>query len=124
MYYQIYWQGGHLPHNVLFDIEMYISEDTANKGDDYRWFVEIHSDSFADAATAFVLNRRYGEINWDEFMSDCHDLQELRGWLWETHDNHCRPFNEAYEDLNKWHKVIDNKINVFVNKYGLYLNTD
>ena len=125
MVYEIYY-GDSRPRNVLFDIEIHLSlveEDCATKG---LWFVELHSDSFISGATDFLFEKFYhGDgFNIDEFKKDCYDLEELRGWLWETHSNHPRPVELASKDKNEWEEYVREKIYSFANKYKLNINTD
>ena len=125
MVYQIYY-GDSRPGQVLFDIEYYLAlveEDCPTKG---LWYVELHSSSFISGVVDFLFDKFYANngFNMEEFKKDCYDFEEFRGWLWETHDNHPRPKNDAEKNKREWQKYIDEKITAFADKYGLHINRD
>lgn len=127
MVYQIYY-GDSRPRQVLFDIEIYLSiveEDCATKG---LWFVELHSHSSISGAVDFLwetfANKGGVFFSLEEFKKDCNELEELRGWLWETHNNHPRTMKEASKDKDEWMEYIRKKIYDFAKKYGLFVNED
>jgi hypothetical protein len=52
-------------------------------------------------------------------------IQELRGWLYEKHDNKLKPYSDAkIRHYNVFLKELDEKVHNFVDKYGLELNID
>lgn len=129
MVYQIYY-GNNRPRQVLFDIEFYTSLDETEPdwNNEKKWYVELHSTSFISGAVDFLSNklRTKDGMNFDieEFKKDCYDLEELRGWLWETHNNSLRTIKEVYRDKEEWGKYIKDKIYAFADKYGLNVNED
>lgn len=128
MVYQIYY-GDDRPRRAMFDIEIYLSlveEDCATKG---LWYVELHSNSYVSGAVEFLLDKAHhknfeNNFPFFEFKDDCHELEELRGWVWETHYNHPRTMKEASKDKDEWMEYIRKKIHDFAEKYGLYVNED
>ena len=125
MVYQIYY-GDSRPRKVLFDIEYYLAISDMYISEDDKWYVELHSSSFVSGAVDFLWNAFTDKdnFNFEEFKKDCYELEELRGWIWETHDNHCRSSKEAGKDKYEWGEYIRKKIYDFANKYGLYVNED
>ena len=119
MVYQIYY-GDKRPGETLFDIEYYLIVSDKEKD---KWMVELHSLSFISGAVHFICNELKPELR-DDFIKDCGELEELRGWIWETHRNYPRDMYEASKDQVEWGKHIEERIKSFCNKYGLYLNID
>jgi DUF1365 family protein len=85
--------------------------------------VELHSSSFISGAVHFICNVLKIELI-EEFIKDCDELEELRGWIWERHNNRLRTLDTAQKDYAEWGKYIKERIDAFCNKYGLYLNVD
>lgn len=122
MVYQIYY-GDKRPSEVLFDIEYFITHNETKENTDDNWYVELHSLSFISGAINYIRNVLKPELV-EDFIKDCGELEELRGWVWETHRNHLRTVKEAESDKIEWGKYIERKIKYFCDKYGLYLNID
>lgn len=122
MVYQIYY-GDKRPGEALFDIEYYLTLDESKKDTDERWYVELHSSSLISGAVHFICDVLKPELR-EEFIKDCDELEELRGWIWERHRNWLRTLDTAQKDYTEWGKYIKERIDTFCNKYGLYLNVD
>ena len=122
MVYLIYY-GDNRPGETLFDIEYFITLDESKKDTDEKWYVELHSSSFISGAVHFICDVLKPELR-EEFIKDCDELEELRGWIWERHNNHLRSIDNAKKDYREWMVHIEQKINTFCDKYGLNLNTD
>lgn len=122
MVYQIYY-GDKRPRETLFDIEYFLTLDESKKDTDENWYVELHSISFISGAVHFICDVLKPELR-EEFIKDCDELEELRGWIWERHNNHLRSIDDAKKDYREWMVYIEQKINTFCDKYGLNLNTD
>ena len=122
MVYQICY-GMERPGETLFDIEYYLKYDNICGVEDKKWVVELHSVSFISGAVNFLYDSLNKERR-QEFIKDCKELEELRGWLWETHTNTLRTIEEARKDMMGWRKYIEAKLKGFCNKYNLYLNID
>lgn len=122
MIYQIYYENETGHRQVMFDIEVYISEVKENKNYG-KWYVEMHSDSFVSGVVDFIVDK-LDRNQKDEFKTDCEELEELRGWLWETHSNYPRTMKEASDDRTIWMEYIKDKVYTFSKKYGLYVNED
>lgn len=120
MVYQIYY-GYERPGEVLFDIEYYVAQDPTPDGS--LWHVELHCVSFVSGAVNFITTA-LPKTKKDEFIKDCHEIEELRGWVWETHRNPPRPLKSAQDDMRDWRRYIEAKLTTFCNKYGLHINED
>ena len=122
MVYQIYY-GDRRPGETLFDIEYYLALNESKKDTDERWYVELHSSSLISGAVHFICDVLKPELV-EDFIKDCEELEELRGWIWERHNNRSRTMEDAQKDKTEWGKYIEEKINTFCDKYGLNLNID
>lgn len=128
MVYQIYY-GDDRPRRVMFDIEVYLAINDRHKDDEDKWYVEMHSSAYISGAVEFLMDKAHHkdfDMNFlfYEFRDDCNELEELRGWLWETHNNHPRTMKEASKDKDEWMEYIRKKIYNFAEKYSLYVNED
>ena len=122
MVYQIYY-GMERPGETLFDIEYYLKIDERDPDSDEKWMVELHCISFISGAVNFIFDTLRKERK-DEFIKDCKELEDLRGWLWETHRNYPRTLEDAQKDMKDWREYLEMKLRGFCNKYHLYLNID
>jgi len=122
MVYQIYY-GDKRPGETLFDIEYFLTFDESKKDTDERWYVELHSTPVLSESVRFVRNILKPELV-EDFIKDCAELEELRGWIWERHNNRLRTMEDAQKDKTEWGKYIEERIKTFCDKYGLYLNVD
>lgn len=122
MVYQIYY-GDKRPGKTVFDIEYFLALDETKKDTDERWYVELHSTPILSESVRFVRDILKPELV-DDFIKDCAELEDLRGWIWERHNNRLRTMEDAQRDKTEWGKYIEERINTFCYKYGLYLNVD
>ena len=122
MVYQIYY-GEERPRQTLFDIEYYLTLDDTKKDTDERWYVELHCRPILSESVRFVRDILKPELV-EDFIKDCAELEDLRGWIWERHRNWNRDIDTAKKDYNTWMVHIEERINSFCDKYGLNLNTD
>ncbi len=122
MVYQIYYGNGR-PGLTLFDIEYYLTLDESKKDTDERWYVELHSSPVLSESVRFVRDILKPELV-EDFIKDCAELEDLRGWIWERHRNWLRTMEDAQKDKTEWGKYIEERIKTFCDKYGLYLNVD
>lgn len=108
----------------LFDIEYYL-----NKSDEERWNSEIHCLPIVDGIAHFVKDifSEDGEkvFDFDDFLNDAKDIQEIRGLLYERYNN--KP--KSYTDARQFHyhvfgKVLREKLDDLCKKYKLFLNID
>ena len=113
---------------VLFDIEYFMKKEEGDLGrwDDKLWYSEIHPLACVDGLTRF-LKEKFQEPNFDseDFIKDAHQIEELRGLLYETYDNRLKTFDDAEQFHNqvfmpKLKQILDD----FCNKWGLYLDID
>jgi hypothetical protein len=103
----------------MFDIEFYLV-----KNDEMVWWKsELHSLPIVKGLVKFILEKK-DKIDIDEFIKDATEIQELRGWLYEKHDNRLKPLEVARQRHYVFLGEFDEIIKKFVNKYGLDLNID
>ena len=132
MTYQIYY----LPKDAepgsrgytMFDIEYYMKSaefPSDMKGMEGLYYnSELHCLPCVEGLTYF-LRDRIGEIDVDEFVKDGHEIQELRGLLWEWNNNRPKLYEEANDfHYHKFGKELRKIIDSFCEKYGLHLNID
>ena len=122
MVYQIYY-GDKRPGETLFDIEIYLMYEEYMKDQEDKWMVELHCTPVVSSSVNFVRNVLRPELV-DDFIRDCEEIENLRGWIWERHSNKPRTVVEATKDEINWKKYIEGRIKYFCEKYGLYLNVD
>lgn len=123
MVYQIYYRKGNTrPRRVLFDIEIYLVQ---NSFEPDKWYTELHSLSFISGATEFLFDK-FNEGNFDirQFKEDCNVLEELRGYIWEVCNNRPVVEVEAESRMKAEREEIEQKIKFFADKYGLEINID
>ena len=114
---------------LLFDIDYYLKEDedtNASQWNDRQWFSEINPISCIGGITHF-LKEKFQEPNFDceDFINDAHQIEELRGLLYETYNNQPK----SYEDAQQFHYNIfgvklKQILNDFCDKWGFYLDID
>ena len=108
---------------VMFDIEFYQKEAYGEKG---KYVSEIDCLPCVDGLSIF-LKDKFSEPNFDykQFIEDANEIQEIRGFLWEKHDNRPRDSKESsqfhYHVFGEELKEIFKK---FCNKYNLWIGED
>ena len=124
MIYQIYYSpnGEKNRGYVLFDIEYYLKKLNNSK----EWYSEIHCLLLVKGISYFIKERLNNKnFNFDEFIKDATDIQEIRSLLYERYDNKPKPESEASNFHYKiFGKILEGMLNDFANKYGLYINRD
>ena len=115
-----------MKHNVLFDIEVYLTGDGR-----CHWYSEIHSHSFGSAfINYFKTDDMKALLENDAVLSnmieDTKELEELRGWLYERADIGNTPMvsSLAFERHKKILEYVKEKVYAFADKYNLYVNKD
>lgn len=93
MVYQIYFGDRGMKHNVLFDIEVYLTGDGR-----CHWYSEIHSSAFGSAFINYFKSEDMkallvNDVVLSDMIEDSKELEELRGWLYERSDN--RPIESS-----------------------------
>ena len=126
MTYQIYYMSKDSKNNdrdnVMFDIEYYMEK--SKKTD--QWFSELSCLPCVKGIVSFLKDKRNDEdFNYDEFVELAEEIQEIRGLLYERYNNRPKPYDEA----NEFHymvfgKILEEKLETFVNKYNLFINRD
>ena len=121
----IYKQNEDGGRNVIFDIEFYLKNDDFREG--RLWYSELHVCTMVKNLLIWYKNNQHNftEETEQEFFNDIHEIDNLRGWLWEKEKNWAVSSKKAderhYHDfLPKLRKII----NDFANKYGFETNED
>ena len=61
----------------------------------------------------------------EDFVKDADEIQEIRGLLYERYNNKPRSRIDAHHfHYHIFGKVLEEKVNTFANKYGLFVNID
>lgn len=107
---------------VMFDIEYYQKESERNKG---NWFSELHCLPRVEGLGAFLRDKiQEPDFDYDEFIRQAHDIEEVRGLLWERSDNKARIPKESYEFHRDFGIDLEKKFGKFAEKYGLWVDID
>ena len=129
MTYQIYYRPDNSAENsrgyVIFDIEYY-REQSQTKD---KWFSEIRCLPCVEGNTRFLRDVFEHKIDIDfdfeEFIKEGTEIQELRGLLYERFNNKPKEDEESREfHYHIFGKVLEKLLNDFANKYKLYINKD
>ena len=106
----------------LFDIEYYRKQAE----DRNLWFSEIHCLPVVDEITRFLKDKRERQdFDYETFIKDATEIQEIRGLLHESFDN--KP--KSKEDSNQFHyhvfkKVIEEIFDEFAYRYDFSIKRD
>lgn len=121
----IYKQNEDGGRNVIFDIEFYLKNDDFREG--RLWYSELHVCTMVKNLLIWYKNNQHSftEKTEQEFFNDIHEIDNLRGWLWEKEKNWAVSNEKAeerhYHDfLPKIRKIIGD----FADKYGFETSED
>ena len=121
----IYKQNEDGGRNVIFDIEFYLKDD--NFRDGRLWYSELHVCTMVKNLLIWYKNNQHNftEETEQEFLNDIHEIDNLRGWLWEKEKNWATSSEKARrrhdrDFLPKLRKIV----NDFADKYGFETNED
>ena len=129
MTYQIYYMPKDFTRNsrgyVMFDIEYY-REQSQTKD---KWFSEIRCLPCVEGNTRFLRDVFEHKIDIDfdfeEFIKEGTEIQELRGLLYERFNNKPKENKEAnHFHYHVFGETLEKLLNDFANKYKLYINKD
>ena len=129
MTYQIYYKPETSAENsrgyVMFDIEYYRKQSQIKD----KWFSEIRCLPCVEGNTRFLRDVFEDKIDIDfdfeEFIKEGTEIQELRGLLYERFNNKPKEDEESREfHYHIFGKVLAKLLNDFANKYKLYINKD
>jgi cysteinyl-tRNA synthetase len=83
----IYKQNEDGGRNVIFDIEFYLKDD--NFRDGRLWYSELHVVTMVKNLLIWYRDNQHNftEETEQEFFNDIHEIDNLRGWLWEKEKN-------------------------------------
>jgi hypothetical protein len=110
---------------TLFDIEYYQAM-SEKKNDKDCWYSEIHCLTCVKGITHFLKDKLNDPtFNVEEFINDSEIIEEIRGWLWETHDNKlCDLDTNTQRHYHVFKPELDKIIKSYCKKYGFSINID
>ena len=107
---------------TMFDMEYY----RVPSGKDGEWFSDLSNLPVVTGIACFLrdhLNDK--DFNFEEFVNDAEDISWLRGLLYECSDNKPKTSTEAeHFHYHVFRPVLEEKINAFAKKYGLFIDVD
>lgn len=110
---------------TMFDIEYYLKEFNKEKKE---WLSEIYCSIVPNGYTNFVADKLRGEafetFKLKEFIQDVNKIVNLRGFLYEWHNNNPRLYSEAKKFHNEFGDKLKKILTKFVEKYNLSLEVD
>ena len=128
MTYEIYYLPEDSAKNsrgyTMFDIEYYRKQSVR---EDDEYFSEISCLTCVEGLARFLKDKLQENDNFEieSFIKDATEVQEVRGLLYERFDNTPKDFEKS---LNFHHhifgEVLENLLNDFADKYGLFINKD
>lgn len=110
---------------TMFDIEYYLKEFNKEKKE---WLSEIYCSIVPNGYTNFVADKLREEafetFKLKEFIQDVNKIVNLRGLLYERHNNIPRLYSEAKKFHNEFADKLKKILTKFVEKYNLSLEVD
>ena len=110
---------------TMFDIEYYLKEYNKEKKE---WLSEIHCSIVPNGYTNFVADNLreavFDSLKLKEFIQDVNKIDNLRGFLYERHNNIPRLYSEAKKFHNEFGDKLKKIFTKFVEKYNLSLEVD
>lgn len=107
---------------VLFDIEYYQKQDEKYKS---LWHSEIHCCSCVRGIGAFIKDKlNEPGFDYEQFINDAEEIEQIRGLLWERHNNQSRLAKESDEFHYQFGKEIKEIFVTFTEKYGMWIRED
>lgn len=108
---------------VLFDIEYYQKQ---NEKDKNLWYSEIHCCPCVRGIGTFIKDKlNEPGFDYEQFINDAEEIEEIRGLLWERHNNKSRPNKEAYDfHYHQFGKELKEILVTFTEKYGMWIRED
>lgn len=109
-------------NHTLFDIEWWLKLDENSQ----LWYSELSCLPCVKGLIKFTKNKLGSDgFNIEEFINDTEFISELRGWLWEQHNNKQTDRDTASKRHYKiFAPTLMDLINVYCNKYGLEIKVD
>lgn len=126
MTYRIYYmpkgEANYCKDYTMFDMEYYMTPSEK----DEEWFSDLHNLPVAEGIAYFLRdNLNDKDFNFEEFVKDAEDISWLRGLLYECYDNKPKTFTEAQHfHYHVFRPVLEEKINAFAKKYGVFVDVD
>ena len=111
---------------TLFDIDYWMEMSEEKKASDEKWYTEICCTACVRGIAKFLQDKlKESDFNVDGFIEDSEEIQEIRGWLWERHDNRCCDMETCgHRHYHEFKPEFDKIIKAYCNKYGFSINVD
>lgn len=110
---------------TMFDIEYYLKEFNSEKKE---WVSEIYVSITPNGYTHFVADKLreavFDSLKLKEFIQDVNKIDNLRGFLYERHNNIPRLYSEGKKFHNEFGDKLKKIFTKFVEKYNLSLEVD
>lgn len=95
--------------------------------DDKRelWQTRVTYTPVVDGIVHFI-KKQYGndKFDYEQFIKETEEFSNLNSELFEKYDNSPKPFKDAKDFNNTFKSILEEKIKVFCNKYGLHIGID
>lgn len=128
MTYEIYYLPEDSAKNsrgyTMFDIEYYRKQSVR---EDDEYFSEISCLTCVEGLARFLKDKLQKNDNFEieSFIKDATEVQEVRGLLYERFDNTPKDFEKSLNfHYHIFGEVLENLLNDFADKYGLFINKD
>lgn len=110
---------------TLFDIDYYMAI-ADEKVEEKKWYSEICCTVCVRGISKFLQDKlKDASFDIDEFIKDSEEIQEIRGWLWERHDNKiCDMDTCSNRHYHIFKPEFDAIIKTYCDKYGFSINID
>ena len=120
MTFKIYYKD-----DVIFDIEFYCAKNETAK-DANAWYSELSVVVCVREYAYFLKDSLCKDnFNLEEFANDSEKIQELRGWLWETHSNKLCDLDACEKrHYHEFKPELDEILNDYCKKYGFSIVID
>lgn len=106
----------------LFDIEYY----RKHSEDENLWLSEIHCLPIVEGIVRFLKDERERQdFDYETFIKDATEIQEIRGLLYESFNNNPKPNDASIKfHYHVFKKVIEEIFDEFAYKYDFSINRD
>lgn len=117
MTYKVFYKD-----KVMFDIEYFLSKSKDNT----KWFSEIDCLPCVGGLSYFLKDKLSdSNFNFEKFVEDTNEIQEIRGLLYEKYDNMPKQIEEARRfHYHVFRPILDRILKSFCERFDLSFITD
>lgn len=103
---------------VLYDIEIWLNH-VRTDGTNDDWQTDLIHSCMSNNIAQYIFDNIHNQNTLDEFKKDAHEIDELRGYLFEHHRNYYYPYKEAKDKFeNEFIPEIEKIIYGFAKKWN------